>query len=120
MSQKLSTSIDSLMEQIAVWHEQTFDTTCEAQWIKLKEEVNELSEAESYSNYMEELADVVFVLSALIYRFKDENAVTFEKLIKAFLPQLVSEDLYFYLSEKFKKNKARKWEKQPDGTYHHV
>ena len=120
MSQELSTSVVSLMERIAEWHEQTFDTTCEAQWIKLKEEVIELCETESYSNYMEELADVVFVLSALIYRFKDDNAITFAKLVGAFLNPLISEDLYFYLSAKFNKNKARKWEKQPDGTYHHV
>lgn len=120
MSHELSISVVSLMERIAEWHEQTFDTTCEAQWIKLKEEVIELCEAESYSNCMEELADVVFVLSALIYRFKDDNAITFAKLIGAFLSPLISEDLYFYLNGKFEKNKARKWEKQPDGTYHHV
>lgn len=120
MSQELSTSVVSLMERIAEWHEQTFDTTCEAQWIKLKEEVIELCETESYSNYMEEFADVMFVLSALIYRFKDDNAITFAKLVGVFLNPLILEDLYFYLSEKFKKNKARKWEKQPDGTYHHV
>lgn len=107
------------MKEIAAWHEKTFDTTLQAQNLKLGEELNEVLEAKNLDEWYKEMADVLFVLAALVYRFKDPMGKAMLTTVLCTchkdMPKLVQE-----LVAKFEKNKNRVWVKQPDGTYHHA
>lgn len=111
--------MEELMKEIAAWHEKTFDTTSEAQHLKLVEELNEVLEAKDQDEWYKEMADVLFVLAALVYRFKDPvgKAMLTITLCTCNKDQL---RLFKELHAKFEKNKKRVWIKQPDGTYHHA
>lgn len=109
-----------LMKQIADWHTKTFDSTRDEQMLKLKEEITEAEETTNIEDWYKEFADILFVLSALIYRYQDDNAVYFAYTIAKVLPEFMSEQIMSELNKKFEINKNRKWEKQPDGTYHHI
>lgn len=111
--------MEELMKNIAKWHEKTFDTTLEAQHIKLLEEVNEVFQTKTVDEWYKEMADVLFVLAALVYRFNDRVS----KTMLSFALCVCHKDGTRILKEliaKFEKNKKRIWVKQPDGTYHHA
>lgn len=108
-----------LLKEIAEWHKNTFDTTKEEQLIKLKEEIQEYHEAENFDDIVNEMADVMIVVAALVYRYEDESYHNI--MMNAIDENKISQKiLYDAIKTKFEKNKRRKWEKQPDGTYHHV
>jgi len=109
-----------LMNKIASWHEFTFDSTEEAQWLKLKEEELEAQACERPEDWYKELADVFFVYAALVYRYKSEQAKTLFEAVWNTLAIYQRDRVYDELKAKFEINKNRTWEKQPDGTYHHV
>lgn len=111
---------DRLMSAIAEWHEATFDTTFEEQCIKLREEIDEAALAKDFDEWFKEMADVFFVYAALLYRYRNFDAqCQFTKTIDS-MPNWMLDRIDEELAKKFEINKNRKWEKQPDGTYHHV
>lgn len=112
--------MNSLMNKIANWHELTFDSTEEAQWLKLKEEETEAEECNNDIDWIKEMADVCFIYSALIYRYNSDKAKSMFYAMWNPLSHWQKEDIENELAIKFKINKNRKWEKQPDGTYHHI
>lgn len=92
-----SKSYEELFEQFIDFSQSTFvDAEAQSYLTKLGEEAKELGENPS----MEELADCMLVLVGL----------------SRFLPGELKQALH----EKIEKNINRKWERQPDGTYHHV
>lgn len=107
-----------LTQEIAQWHQKTFQTTEKAQKIKLLEELKEYYD----SGELEEIADILFVLSSLAHRYGSE---LFTELL-SFTLDIIGHDKQFsdeikkQLTAKFEKNKNRTWQKQPDGSYHHV
>lgn len=111
--------MEELMKEIAKWHEKTFDTTMRAQCLKLDEELSEVLDAKSLDEWYKEMADVLFVFAALVYRFKDPISRAMLTMVLCVChkdgPRLMQE-----LVAKFEKNKKRVWIKQPDGTYHHA
>lgn len=109
-----------LMQDIAKWHKETFDTTREAQLIKLAEEVNEAHNSSNRDEWFKEMADVFFVLAALVYRYKDMTANVLLHTLWTVNDNESQKRIYDELSKKFEKNKKRIWVKQPDGTYHHA
>lgn len=109
-----------LMEDIAKWHTETFDTTREAQVLKLAEEVKEAHATASIEDWHKEMADVCFVLAALIYRYNDETSKAIFFTLWAVLREYDKKAIEYELELKFEKNKKRVWIKQPDGTYHHA
>lgn len=109
-----------LMQDIAEWHKETFDTTREAQLIKLAEEVNEAHNSSNRDDWFKEMADVFFVLAALVYRYKDMTANVLLHTLWTVNDNESQKRIYDELSKKFEKNKKRIWVKQPDGTYHHA
>lgn len=113
-------SMNDLMKDIAVWHKETFDTTFEAQLIKLAEEVKEAHDAKTKEEWHKEMADVVFVLSALIYRYDDMTSKAIYSTMWMVLEENDRRAIKRELIAKFEKNKKRIWVKMPDGTYHHA
>lgn len=108
-----------LMQDIAKWHKETFDTTHEAQLLKLAEEVKEVHNSPNRDEWFKEMADVFFVLAALIHRYNDITADAIFHTLWAVSNQDNQKRFYDELTKKFEKNKKRIWVKQPDGTYHH-
>lgn len=108
------------MKKIAEWHTATFDSSRDEQIIKLQEELSEARNANSIEEWYEEMADVLFVISALVYRYNDSDALLYAASITNILPRFMYNEIRDKLNKKFEINKNRKWEKQPDGTYHHI
>lgn len=108
------------MKQIAQWHKETFETDRKAQERKLLEEKDEASRTRNYSEWYKEMADVVFVLAALIHRFESPMAkIQFEELWSV-LNEIQKVEIEKELRMKFEINKNRIWERRDDGTYHHI
>ena len=106
--------LDKLLDEIKDWNVKTFpDTTLTGQHCKLEEEMLEYDACPTE----EEFADVFIVLGGLRrfnsaignYIFKDfiyRNGPSYKWLIDA-------------IDEKMKINRARKWHKTDNGSYHH-
>lgn len=111
--------MEELMKEIAEWHKKTFDTTLKAQALKFGEELDEVLNVQSLDEWYKEMADVLFVLAAMVYRFKDPVGRAMLTMVLCVchkdMPRLIQE-----LVAKFEKNKNRVWIKQPNGTYHHA
>lgn len=98
----------SLQHQIASWSREMFGSDTNQVMIKLEDEYQELDVAvyegdlsdESRSAIAKEAADVLFMLFQLAENFEF--------------------DLLEETRKKFEVNKARKWERQPNGTFQHV
>lgn len=107
-------------KEIVEWSMQTFpDLTIDKQRDKLNEELKEFSEAKTSEEHLIEAADVYIVCAILANRFDDEIS---KCLRVTFLSNIVScygEKFFEFVENKMKKNKARIWAKQEDGTYHH-
>lgn len=112
--------MEELLKDIAKWHEQTFDTDAEAQFKKLYEELNETSNANDMDEWYKEVADVIFVLAALQYRFNEPVGRAMLTVVLGMIPKIAIPKILTELIKKFEKNKKRVWVKQPDGTYHHA
>lgn len=90
-------SFEELFERFKVFSQNTFiDANTDDYLIKLEEEVKELKEDVS----IEELADCVLVLVGL--------------------SRFIEGDLKKAITNKIEINEKRKWERLPDGTYHHI
>lgn len=107
-----------IIEDVKNWHAETFpDADLNTQLIKLEEEFAELrDELQQSEKLCEELADVIIVCAGLL-RW---NSATGDML----LMNLISRSTFFdkameKVEKKMEINKARKWQKMPDGTYHH-
>ena len=106
--------LDKKLDEIKEWNAETFpDTTLSGQLCKLEEELLEYDK----SGATEEFADVFIVLGGLRrfnsaigdYIFKDfiyRNGTSYQWLIDA-------------IDNKMKINRARKWHKTDNGSYHH-
>lgn len=106
----------NLARGIAKWHTETFaDETESGQIAKLVEEFQEFKESDQS---IEELADCFIVAASLSERYK--NAMG-NFVMKAIVKH--AEDntgfLYVAIVDKMKVNRARKWKKQANGSYHH-
>lgn len=105
-----------LAEQIADWHEQTFqDATEESQILKLNEEFAEYADGE----FIEELADVFIVAASLSERWGNMMGMFTMKAVVKHAGR-DKEVLYLAICRKMGINRQRKWEKLPDGRYKHV
>lgn len=105
--------------EIVEWSMQAFpDLTIEKQLVKLEEELGELLDcivSEDEEKALNEFADVYIVSRILKTRFNSHLGGYFCGLI-------INKDIDIIknqVKKKMKKNKARIWEKQKDGTYHH-
>lgn len=107
-------------EEIVEWSVKAFpDLTIEKQLLKLSEEIEELCQAKREGKDVDveyELADVYIVSRILADRFDNAIGRYFIGLLTEYPTPRAMEAV----KEKMKKNKARKWEKIADGTYHHM
>jgi phosphoribosyl-ATP pyrophosphohydrolase len=105
--------------EIVEWSMQAFpDLTMEKQLVKLSHEIDEVCQAKREGkdeDVIYELADVYIVSRILADRFDNAIGKHFIGLLTDHPTQKAIEAV----KAKMKKNKARKWEKIADGTYHH-
>lgn len=107
-------------EEIVEWSMQAFpDLTVEKQRQKLSEELREWKQAKDREEKIKELADVYIVSRILANRFDCEIGKFFTKKIQDEAYILDANNFSDAVEAKMEKNKARKWEKIADGTYHH-
>jgi hypothetical protein len=106
--------------EIVEWSIQTFpDLTVEKQRQKLSEELREWKQAEDKEEKIKELADVYIVSRILADRFDCEIGKFLAEKMLDEACILNASGFSDAVEAKMKKNKARKWEKIADGTYHH-
>jgi hypothetical protein len=105
--------------EIVEWSIQAFpDLTMEKQLVKLEEELTEIFECfykDDIEGMNKEFADVYIVSRILKNRFNSHLGGYFCGMVEARCYDSVIREV----KKKMKKNKARVWEKQKDGTYHH-
>lgn len=88
------------------WVNETFpDHTEEGHFYKLVEEVDELASTIGMATKRKgaELVDIILVC----FSYAAKAGISYN-------------ELEYMIKEKIKINRARKWEKQPDGTYQHI
>ncbi len=109
---------------IAKWHEETFpDTDFNGQMEKWREERDEWlnSRANHATGDIYELGDM-FIVACGLTRFNSTEAMFCFGRIERELDKsnFATRDLELAVDEKMKRNRARAWKKQDNGTYHHI
>lgn len=111
---------------IAQWHKDTFpDATLDGQRLKWMEEKREWKEslrpAVGIFGDVNELADM-FIVACGLTRFSDTEAMfCFGRVERELCESLfATKDLENAIDKKMERNRARIWEKQANGSYHHV
>lgn len=106
--------------EIVEWSIKTFpDLTVDKQREKLNEELKEFKECQTEEEALKEGADIYIVCRILADRFDDEIGRYFTETILGEATETRGKEIKEAVEAKMKKNKARVWEKQKDGTYHH-
>lgn len=113
---------------IAQWHKDMFpDATLDGQRLKWMEEKREWKESlrpvtkDLVCGDVKELADM-FIVACGLTRFSDAEAMfCFSSVVQELYSSLFTTlDLENAIDEKMEHNRARIWEKQANGSYHHV
>lgn len=113
---------------IAQWHKDMFpDATLDGQRLKWLEEKREWKESlrpvtkDLVCGDVKELADM-FIVACGLTRFSDAEAMfCFSSVVQELYSSLfTTSDLENAIDEKMEHNRARIWEKQANGSYHHV
>ena len=113
---------------IAQWHKDMFpDATLDGQRLKWMEEKREWKESlrpvtkDLVCGDVKELADM-FIVACGLTRFSDAEAMfCFGSVVRELCSSLfTTSDLENAIDEKMERNRARIWEKQANGSYHHV
>ena len=113
---------------IAQWHKDMFpDATLDGQRLKWMEEKREWKESlrpvtkDLVCGDVKELADM-FIVACGLTRFSDAEAMfCFSSVVQELYSSLfTTSDLENAIDEKMEHNRARIWEKQANGSYHHV
>lgn len=108
--------LDKKLDEIKEWNAETFpDTTLSGQLCKLEEEMLEYKSSPS----KEELADVFIVLGGLRRFNSAVGDWIFIDFIYRYSPGYSYKWLIDAIDNKMKINRARKWHKTDNGTYHH-
>lgn len=108
-----------LETEIKIWHEQTFpDTSLSEQLLKLEEELQEWDDAVNTENELKEAADIFIVCCGLKRWNSYVGSFVRDNLIDYYVSSY--DLLKCYIITKFDKNKKRVWQKQSNGTYHHI
>lgn len=113
---------------IAQWHKDAFpDATLDGQKLKWLEEKREWKESlrpatEGFvCGDVNELADM-FIVACGLTRFSDTEAMfCFDSVVRELCSSLfATSDLENAIDKKMERNRARSWEKTPQGNYHHT
>ena len=110
--------------EIARWNKETFkDATVDGQVLKLSEEFDELRDAIEEGNFLtEEKADCFIVASALKERFNNAlGRFVLDYLIEEMTDQSekIAAEYFEAIEKKMEINRARVWNKMPDGRFKH-
>lgn len=92
-----------LIEDWMAWFDEAMpDSSPESLWLKFEEEVEEFLSAEGENDELAECVDSLITL----WRYAEQR--------------FGNERLFLQLEKKLAINRKRRFEKMPDGTYHHV
>ena len=110
--------------EIARWNKETFpDATASGQVLKLSEEFEELSDAIEAGDFLtSEKADCFIVAAALEERFNNAlGRFVLYYLIEEMTDQseAIAAEYFEAIEKKMEINRARVWNKMPDGRYKH-
>ena len=110
--------------EIARWNKETFpDATVDGQVLKLSEEFDELRDAiEAGNSLTSEKADCFIVAAALKERFNNAlGRFVLDYLIEEMTDQSEKIDAEYFeaIEKKMEINRARVWNKMPDGRFKH-
>lgn len=110
--------------EIARWNKETFpDATASGQVLKLSEEFDEMRDAIEAGDFlMSEKADCFIVAAALKERFNNAlGRFVLDYLIEEMTDQSeeVAAEYFEAIEKKMEINRARVWNKMPDGRFKH-
>lgn len=110
--------------EIAKWNKETFpDATVDGQVLKLSEEFDELRDAiEAGNSLTSEKADCFIVAAALKERFNNAlGRFVLDYLIEEMTDQSekIAAEYFEAIEKKMEINRARVWNKMPDGRFKH-
>lgn len=110
--------------EIARWNKETFpDATASGQVLKLSEEFDELRDAIEEGDFLTaEKADCFIVAAALKERFNNAlGRFVLDYLIEEMTDQseAIAADYFKAIENKMEINRARVWNKMPDGRFKH-
>ena len=111
--------------EIEKWNKETFpDATVDGQVLKLSEEFDELRDAiENADVLTSEKADCFIVAAALKERFNNAlGQFVLDYLIEEMTDQseAIAAEYFEAIEKKMEINRARAWNKMPDGRYKHA
>ena len=110
--------------EIAKWNKETFpDATASGQVLKLSEEFDEMQDAIEEGYYlMSEKADCFIVAAALKERFNNAlGRLVLYCLIEEMtdVSEAIAAEYFEAIEKKMEINRARVWNKMPDGRFKH-